>query len=419
MGRAGAEGAGSTSVDIGPAARVASDVDSLSGPPAGRAGIAWRLLPPVVVFLLMRLVFSLSTGSDLTSMVPETWARYDSGNYEAIATEGYYWDSCEERGLPEQGDVCTDVAWYPLYPALVRLAMEVTGASVSAAGIAIAQAAQLGVLLLLWGAFLGPKPSGRGIALLVMAGFFPGGVYYLAEFPVSLLCLLLLVQVWCFSRRRWWWGAAAAAGAGLCYPLAIALVPASMVWVAVAEWPAPSDRRRWMPVAGRAAGVGAIVSLGTLGVMALHEVQLGRALASIDAQRQVFHSALRNPLAQWWEVVGTRSTWLQWASPEVADLLAWQTLLVATLLVVALVVTVRAGQRARPHGWGLAVMLVLLWLLPLANQFQTGLYRREATLVPLVILLRRAPTPLVVALAAASVAVWWPVADAFFRSVLI
>jgi hypothetical protein len=96
--------------------------------------------------------------------------------------------------------------------------------------------------------------------------------------------------------------------------------------------------------------------------------------------------------------------------------------LVAVLVVASAGVAADAWRRRAPGATddvALAVVVVLLWLLPLANQFDTGLYRREATLLPAALLLRHLPWWALAVLTAAAVAVWYPVAGEFFRSTLI
>lgn len=392
-----------------------------SGSVPTRVAPAWRVLPPLLVFALLRVLYATVTGSDLTSMQPETWSRYDSGNYASIALEGYYWDTCENRGVPEQGEVCSNTPWYPLLPALMWVTMEVTGLSDGPAGIWVSQLAELAVLFVLWNAFLGPRPSLRGGLLLLLGALFPGGVYYLAQFPNSLLCLFMLLQIWCFGRRRWWWGAGAGFVAGLTYPVAIVLAPASAIWVLLVQRPwvaSPGDSlttrlRRWTP----AAGVGGVVAAGTMTVLLLHEAALGRSLASIDAQRQIFRARTVPPWQQWWQVVVERDSWLQQYRTEVAWPMAAQTLLVAVIVAVAVLVTLRARDRG-PDDIALGILVLALWLLPLVNQVDTGLYRRESAVLPAVILLRRAPSWLIAVLVVASAAVWWPMADLYHRYVI-
>jgi hypothetical protein len=67
----------------------------------------------------------------------------------------------------------------------------------------------------------------------------------------------------------------------------------------------------------------------------------------------------------------------------------------------------------------LLLLVLAMWALPLVNTVQTGLYRREAALLPLVLLLRRAPTWLVVGFAAAVVPVWAMMAYKFYWFALI
>jgi hypothetical protein len=121
-------------------------------PPVERRRVLTAVGVPVLVFVMMRVVFSLATGTGLTDATPETWARYDSGHYRTIATEGYYVEPCAARGEVDITPTCSNAAWYPGYP-LVSRAVSLVGMSWGTAAILIAQLATLGILLLIWNGF--------------------------------------------------------------------------------------------------------------------------------------------------------------------------------------------------------------------------------------------------------------------------
>jgi hypothetical protein len=87
------------------------------------------------------------------------------------------------------------------------------------------------------------------------------------------------------------------------------------------------------------------------------------------------------------------------------------------LTVVGLALWKRAGRTI--DDVGLTLLIVAMWLLPLVNNIDTGLYRRESALVPLVVLLVRAPTWMVTGFALAAVPLWALMADRFYHHVLI
>lgn len=382
--------------------------------PVERRRLVTALGPPILVFVMMRVVFSLATGTGLADVTPETWARYDSGHYRTIATEGYYVEPCAARGEVDITPTCSNAAWYPGFP-LVSRALSILGMSWATAAILIAQMATLGVLLLLWNSYLHARVTTRNLALLALAGFFPGTVYFLAAFPLSMLVLLMLWQIRLFRQHRWYGGAVVGMLASLMYPVTLVLGPAAAIWVYLADQ-SPFRRQRLT----RAGVVGAIITSGTLVVFAAHQIVLGRWDMSIEQQRW-FGASVHNPARQFWDVVVARDTYMQVIGAEhgLTKILAAQTLLVAVLVltVVGLALWKRAGRTI--DDVGLTVLIVAMWLLPLVNNIDTGLYRREAVLVPLVVLLVRAPTWLVTSFALAAVPLWALMADRFYYHVLI
>lgn len=383
-------------------------------PDTGRRTLVRALGPPLLVFAALRVVFALATGTGLVDLTPETWARYDSGHYRSIAAEGYFVEPCAARGEVDVTPTCSNAAWYPGYPIVAKVVSGV-GMTWDTAAIVVAQLATFGVLLFLWNGFLHARATPRNVALLVLAAFFPGTVYFLAAFPLSLLVLLLLWQIHLFRQHRWYAGAVVGMLASLVYPMALVLGPAAALWVFVADQ-SPIRRQR----AVRAAAVGAIVTVGTLVVFVAHQIVLGRWDASIEQQRW-FGAALHNPVLQLWDVLVERDTYMQYMGVEhgLTKILAAQTGLV--LLMVVTVVALAVGKRAgrTVDDLGLTILVVALWLLPLMNTIDTGLYRREAALVPLVILLVRAPTWLVTSFAVAAIPIWALMADRFYQYVLI
>jgi hypothetical protein len=370
--------------------------------------------PPLLVFVLMHVVFSLVTGTGLVDLTPETWARYDSGHYRSIAAEGYFVEPCAARGEVDITPTCSNAAWYPGYP-LAAKAVSQVGMSWDTAALLISQLATFGILLFLWNGFLHARVTTRNVSLLVLAGFFPGTVYFLAAFPLSVLVLLLLWQIRLFRQHRWYAGAVVGMLASLVYPMTLVLGPAAAVWVYLADQ-SPFRRQRLT----RAAVVGAIITMGTFVVFIAHQLVLGRWDASIEQQRW-FGAAVHNPALQLWDVIVERDTYMQFMGVEhgLTKILAAQTLLVLVMVatVVGLALWKRAGRTV--DDVGLTLLVVAMWLLPLVNNIDTGLYRREAALLPLVVLLVRAPTWLVTSFAVAAIPIWALLADRFYDYVLI
>jgi hypothetical protein len=386
---------------------------------------------------VVRVAYALAAGPGVLDFQAATWARWDSGNYADIAKNGYYIASCASQNRAPHGDLCSPAAWYPAYPYLGRWLSSATGLSLDHAFVLIAHLAFVGVLYVIWLGFFRGRVTVRSATLLVMAAFFPGAIYFLASFPVSLLVCGLCLQIFCFLRSRWLIGAVFGALASLCYPIAVVLPITSAIWVLLAvrsrsRDAGAADARAALagddgssadPVplgrqVGLAAAVGAIISSGTVAVFVVHQIVLGDWAASIHEQ-QKFGGTLYNPVLNWGHTVVKRNSWIQVTYPETAKVIAAQTLLVTVLIATCVVLVAFVKKGRTVHDVGLLVMMAGLWLLPLSSNIETGLYRRVGPLVPAVYLLRRAPWPVTAALTFASVGVWWWMAPKFNSGALI
>jgi hypothetical protein len=102
---------------------------------------------------------------------------------------------------------------------------------------------------------------------------------------------------------------------------------------------------------------------------------------------------------------------------------AAQTLLVAVLVGAAAtgaVLATRHGGPAAARARFVALYVAAAWLLPLAiGEEEGGLHRREAALVPLVLLTPRLPPVVAATLAAAAAVVAYGLALLFFRSEIL
>lgn len=392
--------------------------DAPAAPARSRvAAWVWTVVPPLVALVAARLVTVARSPVGWTSLDPAAWARWDSGHYLTIAAEGYHYGDCAALGLGEADQLCQNVAWYPLLPTLMRVAGWF-GVDRADAGVALATAAWAATVVLAWVWFLGDRPAERALPALVLVACFPGAVYLQALFPVSLLGLAVLVWLRAMGQGRWTLGAVAAAVGSTAYPVGIVLVPATVLWAAGAgRSAAPAERARRGLVAG------GLSAAGTLVVFAWHQLDVGSWRASLDAQRAL-GSHLMNPFRSLWSVVVQHDSWIQ-ALPgndDLARATAWQTAVVAVLVVATVATALAAWRREGLDVGELAALVAMVgsWLLPLASFIDTGLYRREATLLPFAVLAaRRLPPWLLVGLAGASVIALAQLSPHFFDMSLV
>ncbi|MET7937655.1 mannosyltransferase family protein [Streptomyces sp. NPDC005322] len=186
-------------------------------------------------------------------------ARWDSLWYTRIAQEGYGYT----LHLAD-GSVHSNLAFFPLLPALERVVSAITPLSAADAGLAVSW---LTSLLAAWGIFaVGDLLYGRrvGTTLAVLWGVLPVGIVQSMAYSESLFTALAAWGVYAALTRRWLSAGALAALAGLTRPVGAAVVAA--VWMAAAVELLPDGRWRqaWRTRPRALAGV-ILAPLGWLG----------------------------------------------------------------------------------------------------------------------------------------------------------
>jgi mannosyltransferase PIG-V len=177
-----------------------------AGDPAVRTWLASRALVVVAAVLVAPLL--ATQGSELH---PAPWpldrlAGWDTWHFTRIAERGYL-----PPGLP-----CCDQAFFPGYPALIRVLMPVTGGSALAAGVAVSLLAGVAAAALLRRlalALVGDERVARtAVRYLAVAPF---GVFLTAVYSEALFLALSLGAWLAAARQRWWLAGAVAAAASL------------------------------------------------------------------------------------------------------------------------------------------------------------------------------------------------------------
>jgi Gpi18-like mannosyltransferase len=132
-------------------------------------------------------------------MLVGSWVHWDSTHYLAIASTGYEF----------QGKEWPNIAFFPLYPLLIRAAAPFVGGDVALAGVLVAQLAFFAALLLLYDLLahdFGAAVAYRSLVLLLVV---PTSFFFVAAYSESLALLLLVAAVWALRRKRWWLAGAA------------------------------------------------------------------------------------------------------------------------------------------------------------------------------------------------------------------
>jgi hypothetical protein len=188
----------------------------------------------------------------------DTFTRYDSGWYYQIARHGYRFVA----GGPSVGvGKAGKVAFFPLYPLLMRYAARLFGPAESdiyLGGIFVAWIAfALAMVALFYLARL-DLPDDRAERAVWLAAFFPFAFFFGLVYTESLFLLLTVLSFYGFRTRRWWLGGAAGALATATRVNGILMLPA-LAWIAWRAAP-PTGRDRVRAAAGLLcvpAGVGA------------------------------------------------------------------------------------------------------------------------------------------------------------------
>uniref|UniRef100_A0AAU2JLH7 Glycosyltransferase RgtA/B/C/D-like domain-containing protein n=1 Tax=Streptomyces sp. NBC_00049 TaxID=2903617 RepID=A0AAU2JLH7_9ACTN len=188
-----------------------------------------RAAPALAVFAAVRLlgltvlaVWGAAAGSSPHTLLS---ARWDSLWYARVAAEGYGY----EVALPN-GDVHSNLAFFPLLPWLERLVSPVSGLSYGSAGLVVSALAGLAAA---WGIFaVADLVHGRRAGVLAVAlwAALPVGIVQSMAYSESLFTALAAWALYGALRGRWLTAGLLAAGAGLTRPVGAAVVAA--VWVA-------------------------------------------------------------------------------------------------------------------------------------------------------------------------------------------
>ncbi|MFD9502051.1 hypothetical protein [Streptomyces sp. NPDC060035] len=207
--------------------------------------------------------------------------RWDSVWYQRIAEHGYRYTVT----LPD-GSIHSDLAFFPLLPALERALAEVTPLTVRGAGITVAWAAGL---LAAWGIFaVGARLHGRrtGVVLAALWGVYPTAFVQSMAYTETLFTALAAWALYAVLRDRWIVAGGLCVLAGLTRPSAAALVAALAVAalaVLVREYRAGAREGLLRRHARMLAGV-CLAPLGWLAYVVFVAVREGSPFAYFEVQ---------------------------------------------------------------------------------------------------------------------------------------
>ncbi|MFE1802135.1 glycosyltransferase family 39 protein [Streptomyces sp. NPDC059517] len=217
-----------------------TDLETSAAPP--RPGPSWRRAAPALlgyaaVRALGLLVLAVWSATRDTSALRLLSARWDSLWYSRVAELGYGY----EVRLPN-GDVHSNLAFFPLLPWLERAVSAVSPLSAAHAGLLVSWVASLAAA---WGIFaVADQVYGRraGVCAVLVWAVLPVGIVQSMAYSESLFTALAAWSLYAVLTGRWLTAGLLASLAGLTRPVGAAVVAA--VWVtAIASF----VRERSMP----------------------------------------------------------------------------------------------------------------------------------------------------------------------------
>ena len=163
-------------------------------------------------------------------VLADAWMQWDSEHYQTIAVEGYSFYPVNDRRW-------SNIAFFPLYPLLMRGILPLVGHDPAVAALLIAHLAMLAAALLLFE--LVRHDFGHAVAYrtLILLLLFPTSFFFVAGYSESLALALAVAALWAIRRERWW----LAGLAGLL--LTLARLPGVMITPVLAL--AYLQRREW------------------------------------------------------------------------------------------------------------------------------------------------------------------------------
>ncbi|MEV0093129.1 mannosyltransferase family protein [Streptomyces sp. NPDC050738] len=219
----------------------------LARPPAPARSALRRAGPALLAFTAVRLtgiaVLAIWSAANDKSWHTLLSARWDSLWYTRVADLGYGY----EVHLPN-GDLHSNLAFFPLLPWLERLVSAVTPLGYADAGLAVSWIASL---FAAWGIFaVADRLYGRaaGTAAAVLWAVLPVGIVESMAYSESLFTALAAWALYAVLGERWIAAGLLASLAGLTRPVGAAVVAA--VWVAAALALRRGDGPRARMVAG-------------------------------------------------------------------------------------------------------------------------------------------------------------------------
>lgn len=166
--------------------------------------IAFFALPLLVFLMVLAITRFIAHQGNCHEWGELCWSRQDSGLYLQIAGIGHTLFHCgPEFGYPENSEVwCGNAGWAPFYPMLMFMLSKACGLDLPTAGIVLSLCFMIGFLYIA-ALFIEVKSFALSNWLtLFICAICPGGIYYFAIFPMSLMIFLLAMVFYGLKSNR-------------------------------------------------------------------------------------------------------------------------------------------------------------------------------------------------------------------------
>jgi hypothetical protein len=353
----------------------------------------WLGVPLLIWAVAVGAVTACAAAFGYDPLDAGSWSRWDSVHYVGIARGGFDLYRCPTDYAPDPDGWCGNAGWFPAYSWLVG-GLHRLGLPLLVSAVTVFRFFAGATLVLLWNTFFARRKQPAVLAALVYAAWVPGQIYHYSIFPLSMLAFFTAGQLWLLRGRRHVAAGVAGGIAALTYPLGVLLAPVSAAWLLA---------RRSVPIRERFRRTVATSGLTLMGVAGLaldQRLETGHWNAYLLVQRK-YHHDLQNPIAALRDSLDP----LMHGSPfELAKAPALQTVVVTAALLAVLVHALLRRHSYDPFDRAIMLWAVVTWAAPL-SQAAVSLQRSQAALLPLAVLVRRLPRPVIFMLAVAAIPV--------------
>lgn len=325
-----------------------------------RAVVAMVLIIKAAVLVFGLFAFEITNNERIGSFTHmlSIWNRWDGHQYLLIAQHGY----------GATGDRRLALAFFPLYPWMIRAATFIVGNAVASAFLISTIASLVAAVALerLFAIDYSPRLARRAIWFLFI---FPTSYFLHADYSESLFLALAATSFLAARRERWIESAGLGALAAMTRPNGIMLMPALGVEALAGWWRTRRFEWRWLWIGAVALGLGVH--------MLVNYSVTGDPMAFMSLE----HSHWSNRLVAPWSGIATNVHVMLTYRANDAAMIGTQVLF---YLAVGLAGTIAAALILRPS---YAVWMGLNWLLIVSESWDISAPRYTLMMFPLFILI--------------------------------